>query len=115
MRKSIPSMMKADSEVKAADLSWGDIVERGYIIAGSADTVVDRITEVADTLNVGHLMVMLQFGNLRRETVLYNTQRFATEVIPRLRHRFDEWDDRWWPTDTLTERARPAPLAEAAT
>jgi hypothetical protein len=59
-------------------------------------------------------MVMLQYGNMPKETVLYNTQRFATEVIPRLRNRFDGWEDRWWPKDTLPEPATPAPLAEPA-
>ena len=114
IRKTLPSMMKADAEMKADDLGWGDIVERAYIVAGSVDTVVDRLTEIADTLNVGHLMVMLQFGNLRRETVLQNTQRFAEEVIPRLRDRFSEWQDRWWPRDTLADPASPAPLEELA-
>jgi alkanesulfonate monooxygenase SsuD/methylene tetrahydromethanopterin reductase-like flavin-dependent oxidoreductase (luciferase family) len=114
LRKSMPSQMKAAAEMRDPDLTWKDIVDRGYIIAGSPETVVDQLKEVADTLNVGHLMVMLQFGNLPKETVLQNTQRFAQEVMPRLRDRFDEWEDRWWPSDTLPELASPAPLPEAA-
>jgi hypothetical protein len=45
-----------------------------------------------------------------RETVLYNTQRFARDVMPRLRNVWDEWEDRWWPRDTLPELAQPAPV-----
>ena len=50
-------------------------------------------------MNVGHLMVLLHFGNMRKDTVMYNTRRFAEDVIPRLRSRFDEWNDHWWPRD----------------
>jgi alkanesulfonate monooxygenase SsuD/methylene tetrahydromethanopterin reductase-like flavin-dependent oxidoreductase (luciferase family) len=112
MRKNVVSQMKAGAAMTDPNLTWKDITERGYIIAGSADTVVDRLTELSDTLRVGHLMVMLHFGNLPKETVLQNTQRFAADVMPRLRHRFDEWEDRWWPKDTLAELATPAPLPE---
>jgi alkanesulfonate monooxygenase SsuD/methylene tetrahydromethanopterin reductase-like flavin-dependent oxidoreductase (luciferase family) len=114
IRKSIPSMMKAGALMSASSLTWKDIVERGYVIAGSVDTVVDRLTELSDTLRIGHLMVQLHFGNLPKESVLYNTQRFAAEVIPRLRPRFAEWEDHWWPKDTLAEPAVPAPLPDTA-
>ncbi len=114
IRKMLPTQMKATAKAFDNDLTWKEIVDRGYIIAGGIDTVVDRLTEVADTLNVGHLMVMLQFGNMPKDTVLYNTQRFADEVIPRLRDRFSEWDDKWWPTDTLVDPATPALIPEPA-
>ncbi|MFN0089475.1 MAG: LLM class flavin-dependent oxidoreductase [Acidimicrobiales bacterium] len=97
----------------SADLTWQQIVDRGYVIAGSPQTVIDRLHEVADTMNVGHLMLLLQFGNLSRETTYENTERFATEVMPKLRDRFDQWDDNWWPTQSLAEPARPAPLGRA--
>jgi alkanesulfonate monooxygenase SsuD/methylene tetrahydromethanopterin reductase-like flavin-dependent oxidoreductase (luciferase family) len=92
------------------DLSWSDIVDRGYVIAGSADTVAERLEEVVRRLNVGHLMVLLQFGSMRRETVLQNSERFAADVIPKLRDTFGEWEDRWWPATTLPELADPAPI-----
>ena len=38
-----------------------DIVERGYVIIGSPDEVVEQLTEVATSLNVGHLMLLLQY------------------------------------------------------
>jgi hypothetical protein len=93
-------------------MTWKDIIDRGYVVAGSVDTVVDRLNEMADTMNVGHLMLLLHFGNMRKDTVLYNTSRFAEEVIPRLRHRFEDYEDRWWPTQTLPELQEPARLPE---
>jgi hypothetical protein len=53
---------------------------------------------------------MLHYGNMKKESVLYNTELFATKVIPRLRDKFSDWDDRWWPKDTVAERAVPAPV-----
>ncbi len=44
-----------------------DIVDRGYVIIGSPDEVVEQLTEVATELNVGHLMLLLQFGNMGKE------------------------------------------------
>ncbi len=89
------------------ELSWKEIVERGYIIAGDAGKVTEQLAEVADTLNVGHLMLLLHFGDLKKDTVLYNTRRFAREVIPALKTKFADWDDRWWPRDKASSARQP--------
>jgi alkanesulfonate monooxygenase SsuD/methylene tetrahydromethanopterin reductase-like flavin-dependent oxidoreductase (luciferase family) len=75
----------------------GDIVERGYVIVGSPDEVAEQLREVALTLNVGHLMLLLQFGNMGKELTRYNTQLFAERVMPQLKDLFAEWEDHWWP------------------
>jgi len=74
-----------------------DIVERGYVIIGSPDEVAEQLTEVATSLNVGHLMMLLQFGNMNKELAKYNTKLFAEKVMPKLSGLFSEWEDRWWP------------------
>jgi alkanesulfonate monooxygenase SsuD/methylene tetrahydromethanopterin reductase-like flavin-dependent oxidoreductase (luciferase family) len=74
-----------------------DIVDRGYVIVGSPDEVVEQLTEVAVNLNVGHLMLLLQFGNMGKDLAKYNTKLFAEKVMPRLQPLFSEWEDRWWP------------------
>jgi alkanesulfonate monooxygenase SsuD/methylene tetrahydromethanopterin reductase-like flavin-dependent oxidoreductase (luciferase family) len=73
------------------------IVERGYVIIGSPDEVVEQLTTVATDLNVGHLMLLLQFGNMGKDLAKYNTKLFAEKVMPRLKPLFSEWEDRWWP------------------
>jgi alkanesulfonate monooxygenase SsuD/methylene tetrahydromethanopterin reductase-like flavin-dependent oxidoreductase (luciferase family) len=83
-----------------------DIVERGYVIIGSPDEVVEQLTEVATDLNVGHLMLLLQFGSMGKELAARNTKLFADRVLPELRGLFSEWEDRWWP--------QPMPGAERA-
>jgi alkanesulfonate monooxygenase SsuD/methylene tetrahydromethanopterin reductase-like flavin-dependent oxidoreductase (luciferase family) len=91
-----------------------DIVERGYVIIGSPDEVVTQLTEVATDLNVGHLMLLLQFGSMGKELAAYNTKLFADHVMPRLKGLFDEWEDRWWPQPMpRLERAQVAPFREA--
>ena len=73
------------------------IVERGYVLIGSPDEVAEQLREVATTLNVGHLMLLLQFGNISKQLTQYNTRFFAEKVMPQLRDLFSEWEDRWWP------------------
>jgi alkanesulfonate monooxygenase SsuD/methylene tetrahydromethanopterin reductase-like flavin-dependent oxidoreductase (luciferase family) len=74
-----------------------DIVERGYVIIGSPDEVAEQLKEVATSLNVGHLMLLLQFGNMSKDLTRYNTKLFAEKVMPQLKGLFSEWEDRWWP------------------
>jgi hypothetical protein len=88
------------------------IVDNGYLIIGSPDEVAEQLNELATTLNVGHLMLLLQFGNLPSETARYNTRLFAEKVIPRLRPLFCEWENRWWPTPL--EQGRRAPVSAFA-
>jgi hypothetical protein len=92
-----------------------DIVERGYVIIGSPDEVVEQLTHVATTLNVGHLMLLLQFGSMGKELAKYNTKLFSEQVLPKLRPLFSEWEDKWWPEPMRqTERAAPAPFHAGA-
>jgi len=73
------------------------IVDKGYVIIGSPDEVAEQLREVATSLNVGHLMLLLQFGNMGKELAKYNTKLFAEQVMPRVAPLFAEWEDRWWP------------------
>jgi alkanesulfonate monooxygenase SsuD/methylene tetrahydromethanopterin reductase-like flavin-dependent oxidoreductase (luciferase family) len=94
------------------------ILENGYIICGSPDQVAEQLRELAKELHVGHLMCLLQFGNMGKQLTQYNTRIFAEKVMPQLKDLFDdEWEDRWWPkpmdpADTATPMARPGMAAE---
>jgi alkanesulfonate monooxygenase SsuD/methylene tetrahydromethanopterin reductase-like flavin-dependent oxidoreductase (luciferase family) len=91
------------------------IVDKGYVIIGSPDEVADRLRQVAKDLNVGHLMLLLQFGNMGKELAQYNTRLFAEKVMPQLADVFSEWEDRWWPRPMPpAERAAPAAFPVAA-
>ncbi len=89
------------------------MVDKGYVIVGGPDQVAEKLREVAINLNCGHLMLLLQFGNMRRDLVTYNTDLFLRRVKPQLQDLFDDkWEDRWWPKP-LTEMqvARPRAVA----
>jgi alkanesulfonate monooxygenase SsuD/methylene tetrahydromethanopterin reductase-like flavin-dependent oxidoreductase (luciferase family) len=91
-----------------------DIVERGYVIIGSPDEVAAQLTEVATDLNVGHLMLLMQFGSMKKDLAQHNTRLFAERVLPQLRGLFAEWEDRWWPQPMAqSERAPIAAFAPA--
>ena len=85
------------SVTKARATEMKDIVDKGYVIVGSPDDVVAQLTEVATELNVAHLMLLLQFGNMGKDLAKYNTKLFAEKVMPRLKPLFQEWEDKWWP------------------
>jgi alkanesulfonate monooxygenase SsuD/methylene tetrahydromethanopterin reductase-like flavin-dependent oxidoreductase (luciferase family) len=112
--KGMRDSMKAAVEQRPPDLSWKDIVEKRYVVAGSPDTVVQQLEELADSLNVAHLVVQQHLGNMSRETTLYNARMFAEKVMPRLRAKFSDWEDRWFPNDPLPNPAMRATSAVEA-
>ncbi len=91
------------------------IVEKGYVIIGSPDEVAAQLKEVATNLNVGHLMLLCQFGNMGKDLAKYNTKLFAERVMPQLTDVFAEWEDRWWPQPMNRDARAPlAPFQPAA-
>ncbi len=83
------------------------IVEKGYVIIGSPDEVADQLKEVATNLNVGHLMLLMQFGNMGKDLAMHNTKLFAEKVMPQLTDMFAEWEDRWWPRPMAPDARAP--------
>jgi alkanesulfonate monooxygenase SsuD/methylene tetrahydromethanopterin reductase-like flavin-dependent oxidoreductase (luciferase family) len=91
--------------ISISSLTYEQMIDAGYIIVGSPTTVAERLHEVATSLNVGQLMVLLQFGNMEKDVVRQNTELFARHVIPELHGLFDDqWEDHWYP--------RPLPADE---
>ena len=87
--------------------SFEEIVDQGYVVIGSPDEVAEKLLEVAKSLNVGQLMLLLQYGNMNKELAFYNTELFVKRVMPQLRGLFeDKWENRWWP--------KPLPREEQA-
>ena len=57
----------------------------------------EQIVDLAENLNVGNLMLLMQFGNMNKDLTRHNTRLFAEKVMPRLQKRYAEWEHRWWP------------------
>jgi alkanesulfonate monooxygenase SsuD/methylene tetrahydromethanopterin reductase-like flavin-dependent oxidoreductase (luciferase family) len=86
-------------------LTWDRMLENGYVIVGSPTTVAEKLHVVATSLNVGHLMLLLQFGNMTKDLARLNTGLFARHVLPEIHGIFDDqWEDRWWPAPLAGDR-----------
>ena len=90
-------------------IDWKTIVDNGYIVIGSPKRVTEQLHEFADQMNVGHLMLLMHFGDMKKETAMYNTRRFAEEVAPNIRSRFADWEDRWFPKGVAAVTPQPQP------
>jgi hypothetical protein len=76
--------------------------------------VAEQLREVATGLNVGNLMLLLQFGNMNKELTRYNTKTFAEQVQPKLAPLFSEWQHRWWPRPMAAAQRAAVPAYLAA-
>jgi alkanesulfonate monooxygenase SsuD/methylene tetrahydromethanopterin reductase-like flavin-dependent oxidoreductase (luciferase family) len=92
------------SQVSAAALrtvarptEMNDLVNAGYLVIGTPDQVTEQMVELSENLNVGNLMLLMQFGNMNKELTRYNSRLFAEKVMPRLQRHYREWEHRWWP------------------
>jgi alkanesulfonate monooxygenase SsuD/methylene tetrahydromethanopterin reductase-like flavin-dependent oxidoreductase (luciferase family) len=80
------------------ELSWKELVDGGIVIAGSPDTVRQRLAELIKNLRVGHLFCLLHTGNQPDDKTRYSSRLFIEKVVPGLRDIWKEWqdDERWW-------------------
>ena len=78
-------------------LTWDDMVEEGYVIAGSPKTVTEGMQKAIEGLRVGHMMVLQQIGSMPKDLTMKNTEMFAEQVMPHLKGMWSEYEDRWWP------------------
>jgi len=94
-----------------ANLTWKDLVEGGHIIAGSPETVRQRMEDLIKSLHVGHVFCLLHVGNMTKEKCMYSTKLFAEKVMPKLRNIFPEHadDNRFW-CKPLAKRVRAGSL-----
>ena len=67
-------------------LEYQDLLEQGYIIVGSPDTVVNRLGEFCDDVGAGGIIgVGSPFGAMPKWMALKNMQIMAEEVCPHFR------------------------------
>jgi alkanesulfonate monooxygenase SsuD/methylene tetrahydromethanopterin reductase-like flavin-dependent oxidoreductase (luciferase family) len=98
----VPQVGGAASALRA-QLTWKDFVEHGFVIAGSAATVRETLHHAITNMRVGHLMLLLQMGDLPDALARENTQRFAQDVMPSFKGLWSEYEDRWYPAPWTTQ------------
>ncbi|WUI01413.1 LLM class flavin-dependent oxidoreductase [Spirillospora sp. NBC_00431] len=87
--------------------TWESLVEdQAAVIAGSPETVVQRLTELIKSLRIGHLITIMQLQSMEPELTKYSTRLFAERVLPKIRDIWKDsgYEDHWWPAG-----ASPAP------
>lgn len=98
---------------EAAHMPWKQLVDEGYVIAGSPDTVRERMEELIKGLNVGNIFCLMHIGDMPMDKTMHSTKLFAEKVMPKLRDMWPDYadDTRFWPSP-LTKRATPGPISE---
>jgi alkanesulfonate monooxygenase SsuD/methylene tetrahydromethanopterin reductase-like flavin-dependent oxidoreductase (luciferase family) len=77
-------------------ITWKDRLAAGAVVAGTPERVTEQLREACKSLGVGHLMLLMQLGNLPRERTMRNIGLMAEKVLPNLRDLWSEWEDKWW-------------------
>jgi len=67
------------------ELSFDELVEHGWVVAGSPETVAAKLVELGDELGAGRFVLGFNAGSAPRWLALKSMTLFAEEVIPRLR------------------------------
>jgi hypothetical protein len=87
------------------------MIDSGTVIAGTPKRVAEQIEELARSLNVGHLGILAQFGDMPHDKAMSNIRRIGADVLPKLRHLWDDsWEDHWWPRPMRDARL-PRPVS----
>ncbi|HZZ68471.1 MAG TPA: LLM class flavin-dependent oxidoreductase [Phenylobacterium sp.] len=98
-----------------AQLTWKELTEQGHVIAGSPETVRQRMEDLIKGLNVGNIFCLMHVGNMPADKCMYSTKLFAEKVMPKLRNMFPDWesDNRFW-TTPLAKRVTSGRLPKEA-
>jgi len=104
-----------DFTVDLKPLKAKDMMEREFVVVGSPTTVRDKLETMARRLNVGHLMVALQFGSMPHEQAKKNIELFGREVLPHLQAIYEDknWENHWWPKRLRKRPVRQREMAVA--
>ena len=58
------------------------------MIAGSPETVRQRMEDLIKRLHVGNIFCLMQIGDMPKDKCMHSTRLFAEKVMPKLRNIF---------------------------
>jgi alkanesulfonate monooxygenase SsuD/methylene tetrahydromethanopterin reductase-like flavin-dependent oxidoreductase (luciferase family) len=67
-------------------MKFEELLERGLVMIGTADTVARRIIEHLDRLDLFALAGVFKFGGMPYDMMLRSMQAFSAQVMPKVRH-----------------------------
>ena len=92
-----------------------DMIEKEFVVVGSPATVRDKLEAMAKRLNVGHLMVALQFGSMPHDAGQeeHRAVRARSAAAPA-----KIWEDKalgepWWPKKLRNRAVKKREMATA--
>lgn len=65
-------------------MGWDELVNSGFLIAGSPDSVAKQINQQMSQIGANHFMGMFHIGNLAHDKVMDSLNLFHKEVMPQL-------------------------------
>jgi alkanesulfonate monooxygenase SsuD/methylene tetrahydromethanopterin reductase-like flavin-dependent oxidoreductase (luciferase family) len=102
--------MSAVANQASSARDWDSMVENGLIIAGSPDTVAERVASASRDLKIGNFLAILHVGNMPDELTRHNITMFGEKVIPKVRGLWSDgnYEHKWWASGV-----QPRPAVEA--
>ncbi|MFM7119161.1 MAG: flavin-dependent oxidoreductase, partial [Gammaproteobacteria bacterium] len=111
LQANVTTQMTRQAVGDVSSMSWKQLVDDGYVIAGSPDTVTEKMHELITSLRVGNIFCLIHVGDMPQDKCNRSSELFAREVMPRLRNVWPDHaqDDRFWihPIDQAARAASP--------
>ena len=85
--KSEQAVLGSIKKRTAVKLTIERLMNEGYVLVGSPETVAERLCRCQQEMNLGVFVAMLQFGSLSHEKTLNNMKLFAEKVMPAVNAR----------------------------
>jgi alkanesulfonate monooxygenase SsuD/methylene tetrahydromethanopterin reductase-like flavin-dependent oxidoreductase (luciferase family) len=82
--RSLAAMLRSGVK-QFADLTFKDLIDQGYIIAGSPATVIEKLSVYVEEMKAGMLIGGAHCGDMPEELVSKNMELFSKEVMPHFR------------------------------
>jgi alkanesulfonate monooxygenase SsuD/methylene tetrahydromethanopterin reductase-like flavin-dependent oxidoreductase (luciferase family) len=108
LKAGVLSQLREDTANRFPTLTWKELVDERFIIAGSPATVRDQMIEMIRGLHIGHVFCLFHNGDMPDWKTRHSSKLFAEKVMPGLRDLWPEWkhDGRWWP-QPMEDRVQP--------
>jgi alkanesulfonate monooxygenase SsuD/methylene tetrahydromethanopterin reductase-like flavin-dependent oxidoreductase (luciferase family) len=90
--KSTMGMVQNAGEFVLACSNRDDLERGGFVVAGSAETVRQKLSEMLRQLGTGNLLMNCHFGSMDASTYREGMDRFSADVMPKLRAEFAAQD-----------------------
>jgi alkanesulfonate monooxygenase SsuD/methylene tetrahydromethanopterin reductase-like flavin-dependent oxidoreductase (luciferase family) len=116
LKANVTTQMTQQALGDVSKMSWDQLVNDGYVIAGSPDTVAAQMKELITGLRVGNIFCLIHVGDMPKDKCMRSSKLFAEEVMPQLRDMWPQYsnDDRFWIHPLGTQANRPAARAVGA-